>query len=138
VNEFVFAELSIGHTENISIVLSQSDVDAFMELSDDRSAIHVDDEYARSRGFEQRLVHGVLISAYISQLIGMLLPGKHGVLRGLSCEYRKPCYSPNLLFVKGSIVRLVPAFRLVGLSIEVRDKTGAVIATAKAETVMKI
>jgi 3-hydroxybutyryl-CoA dehydratase len=137
-NEFVFEQLEMGYSESISVAITQSKVEEFMHLSGDRSTVHVDDDYAGSRGFEQRLVHGVLVVSYISQLIGMALPGKHGVLRTLSCEFRKPCYSPNLLVLTGRVDRLVPAFRLVGLAIEVRDIAGAVIVTAKAETVMKL
>ena len=137
-NEYVFSDLAIGHAESLTVDIDQGAVDAFMALSGDRSTVHVDDDYARSRGFEQRLVHGVLVGSYISQLIGMALPGKHGVLRSLACDFRKPCYAPNQLVLTGRVDRLVPAFRLVGLAIEVRDRSGAVIVTAKAETVMKL
>lgn len=137
-NEFSFSDLTIGHTESITVDVGSEDVEAFMALSGDRSTVHVDDDYARSRGFRQRLVHGVLVGSYISQLIGMKLPGKHGVLRSLACDFRKPCYAPNQLVLTGQVTRLVPAFRLVGLAIEVRDGSGEVLVTAKAETVMKL
>jgi acyl dehydratase len=33
----------------------------FVELSGDANPLHVDEEFARSRGFERRLVHGALV-----------------------------------------------------------------------------
>ena len=65
------------------------------------------------------------------------LPGKHGVLRKLTCEFRNPCYAPNRLMVTGKVTRLVPAVRLVELAIEVLDPDGSLV-TARAESIMKL
>lgn len=136
-NEYVLADLAVGHSERIEVEIDQCHVDTFMDLSGDRSTVHVDDDYARERGFEQRLVHGVLVASYISQLIGMALPGKHGVLRSLSCDFREPCYAPNRLILTGRVDRLVPSIRVAKLSIDVHDRSGLLIVAARAETVMK-
>lgn len=137
-NEYVFNDLSIGLTGSLVVYLEQTHVDAFIALSGDASTVHMDDEYAKARGFQQRLVHGVLISAYMSQLIGMQLPGKHGILRTMACEFRKPCYVPERLTLTGQIKRLVPSLRIADLTIEVRGRSGDLFVSAKAETVLKM
>ena len=136
--EYAFADIHAGLSEILTIDVSKGQVDAFMALSGDSSPVHTDDEYARSRGYEQRLVHGVLIASYISQLIGMQLPGKHGVLRTLACNFHRPCYVPARLTLTGTIKKTVPSVRLVQMDIEVRDGAGTVLVTAKAESVMKL
>jgi 3-hydroxybutyryl-CoA dehydratase len=136
-NEYDFRDLQIGMMESIFVDLRQVQVDDFMALSGDVSTVHVDDEYARSRKFDQRLVHGVLVASYISQLIGMLMPGKHGVLRSLNCEFRNPCYAPMRLTFTSKVERLVPSIHLVAISIVVKNDIGDVLVFAKAESVMK-
>ena len=136
-NEHDFRDLHIGMMESIFVDLEQVQVDEFMALSGDVSTVHVDDEYARSRKFDQRLVHGVLVASYISQLIGMRMPGKHGVLRSLNCEFRKPCYVPTRLTFTSKVERLVPSIRLVAISVEGKNEIGDVLVLAKAESVMK-
>ena len=136
-NEFQFTDLILGQVESIVVDVRQSEVDTFMTLSGDNSTVHVDDAYAASRNFEQRIVHGALVAAYISQLIGMKLPGKHGVLRSLNCEFRQPCYVPNRLIISGKISRLVKPIRLVCVTVEVKSNSGALLVTAKAESVLK-
>lgn len=137
-NEYVFSDLTEGLTETLVVDLGQPDVDAFVALSGDASIVHMNDEYARSRGFQQRLVHGALIVAYISQLIGMRLPGMHGVLRTLTCEFRKPCYAPERLTLTGRVTRLVPSLRLAGILIQVHAQPNDLRVSAKAETVLKL
>src|SRR5687768_2298514 len=136
-NEYAFADLTIGQAETLTIALEQRHVDDFIALSGDASIVHLSDEYARSRGFEQRLVHGVLVASFVSQFLGMRLPGKHGVLRSLQSDFRQPCYAPSTLTIRGTVARLVPSLRLVGLAIEVADAAGNVRMVAKAESVLK-
>ncbi len=132
-----FSDLSLGMHAAITVNISQSDVDSFMSLSGDFSTVHVDDAYAESRGFHQRLVHGVLVASYISRLIGMELPGKHGVLRSLACQFRKPVYAAADLNFVGQITRLVPALRLAQVTVEISEDGRGVLVSALAETVLK-
>jgi 3-hydroxybutyryl-CoA dehydratase len=135
--DYTFSDMKVGMIETLVIDLDQKHVDTFMSLSGDMSTVHIDNEYARSRGFRQRLVHGILIASFISQLIGLQLPGKHGVLRTMKCDFQKPCYVPNRLTITGHIEKLVPSLKLVRMRIEVHDATGERIVTANAESVMK-
>ena len=137
-NEQAFADLVVGHQETLVVDLGQPDVDAFIALSGDASTVHVDDEYAQSRGFKQRLVHGLLVASYISNLIGMKLPGKHGILRTINCEYRKPCYTPNRLTLTGRVESLKASLRIAGLLIEVRDQSNDLLVVARAQVVLKL
>lgn len=137
-NRYVFADLSIGHCETLDIDLGQREVESFICLSGDASTVHMDDEYARSRGFQKRLVHGVLVAAYISNLIGMKLPGQHGILRTLNCEFRKPCYAPSRLMITGVVASMVQSMRIASINIEVRDQSSDLLVVALAQVVLKL
>jgi 3-hydroxybutyryl-CoA dehydratase len=134
---YVFSDLALGTQAAIAVNISQSDVDSFMALSGDFSTVHIDDAYAESRGFRRRIVHGVLVGAYISRLIGMELPGKHGVLRSLVCQFRKPVYASTDLNFVGKVTRVVPALRLAQVTVEVSEAERGVLVSAQAETVLK-
>jgi len=49
-------------------VVTAGDIDAFVELSGDRNALHTDDEYARAAGFAGRIAHGLLVLSLESGL----------------------------------------------------------------------
>jgi 3-hydroxybutyryl-CoA dehydratase len=136
-NEYEFADLSLGKRETISVELTPRDIDRFASFSGDVSAIHVDDEYAASRGFKARLGHGLLVGAYISALLGMKLPGKHGLLQSISCQFRAPCYAPNVLTIQGTVTRRSEAVKIVTIHVSVIDRHGLEIVTADANSVLK-
>ena len=79
--EYTFDNLIIGATEEINIDVSQESIEHFARLSGDFSPIHIDESFAKESGFESQVVHGMLLGAFVSRLIGMKLPGKFGVLQ---------------------------------------------------------
>ncbi len=119
------------------IELTEVDLDAFCRLSGDYSTIHCDDEYAQGRGFRQRIAHGLLVGARLSEFIGMTLPGKHGLLQSMNCQFRGPCYVPNILTIVGTVTGRSEALCIVMIHLSVTDSVGTEIVTADAKSVLK-
>jgi acyl dehydratase len=38
--------------------------------------LHIDDDYARSKGFKQKVMHGNILCGFLSRFVGELLPVK--------------------------------------------------------------
>jgi acyl dehydratase len=136
-NEYSFDQLPIGKQETLTVSIAESDIDHFASFSGDCSTIHMDNEYASSRGFKVRLAHGLLVGSYISALLGMKLPGKHGLLQSIKCQFRAPCYAPNVLTITGIVTRRSEAIRVVGIQISVTDQEGMELVRAEANSVLK-
>jgi 3-hydroxybutyryl-CoA dehydratase len=136
-NIYTFDQLPIGKAEEMEISVTESEVDEFARFSGDNSSIHIDDAYAQSRGFKARLSHGLLVGSYISALLGMKLPGKHGLLQSISCDFRSPCYVPNTLTIKGVVKSRFESIRIVTIDISVLDQSGTLIVQAVAKSVLK-
>jgi 3-hydroxybutyryl-CoA dehydratase len=137
-NEYTFEELPIGKREVLLVSVAESDIDRFADFSGDSSTIHMDDDYAAGRGFRSRLGHGVLVASYISALLGMKLPGKHGLLQSINCQFRAPCYAPNVLTITGTVTRRSEAIKVVTLQIDVVDQGGTLIVQADAKSFLKL
>jgi 3-hydroxybutyryl-CoA dehydratase len=136
-NEYSFAELPVGKQEILTVSITDKEIDYFAQFSGDSSTIHMDDDYATSRGFKTRISHGLLVASYVSSLIGMKLPGKHGLLQSINCQFRAPCYAPNVLTLVGTIAKRSEAIKVVGMRISVTDKDGIEILRADANSVLK-
>ena len=134
--EYTFSELILGKSESLLVNITPDSIDEFSKLSGDYSSIHIDNLYANNRGFKSRLVHGVLIQSYISAFIGMRLPGKHGLLQSMSCQFRLPCYAPNRLNIVGVVNKRSEAMRVVGIQITVSDLTGNILVTGLVNSVL--
>ena len=137
-NEYSFEQLSIGTQESQTLTLTKNDIEQFASFSGDYSTIHMDDKYAESRSFKARLTHGMLVGSYISSLLGMKLPGKHGLLQSINCNFCAPCYAPNTLIMTGTVKRRSEGLKVVTIEITVVDQDGTLIVKAMANTVLKL
>ena len=136
-NEYSFDQLPIGKQESLTVCITESDIEHFASLSGDCSTIHMDNDYAASRRFKGRLVHGLLVGSYISALLGMKIPGKHGLLQSINCQFRAPCYAPNRLTITGIVTRRSEAIRVVSIRVSVTDQEGVELVRAEANSVLK-
>ena len=85
-------ELKEGMTVSLPFRIGQSEMDTFRKLSGDSSRIHIDSEFARSRGFAGPVVYGALTVARLSHLVGMHLPGDLGLATSWRIDFNKPLY----------------------------------------------
>jgi 3-hydroxybutyryl-CoA dehydratase len=137
-NNFDFSDLVVGMKKNIEVSVGEDEIAAFAELSGDVSSIHVDDDFARSRGFKSRIAHGALFVAYVSRFIGTTLPGAGGLLQSINMEFRRPCYSGTKIKIEGEIVKRVESVRVIRIKITLTDSvTGEILATGQAQSGIK-
>ncbi|NUC73792.1 CBS domain-containing protein [Haloterrigena sp. SYSU A558-1] len=66
--------VDVGDVARFSKVISESDVEAFAEISGDTNRLHLDAAYAAGTRFGERIVHGVLATGLISAALARL-PG---------------------------------------------------------------
>lgn len=115
-----FEALREGATASADFIISSADMRRFAELSGDLNPLHTDDDFARTRGFEGRLVYGGLIVAQVSRLIGMELPGVNAVWTGLDLQFRNPLYVGQQAIAHLTLTHLSEATRSAELKIRVR------------------
>ena len=61
--------LKVGDVLREARVFSSEDVKGYAEVSHDWNPLHFDQESARKAGFEDRLVHGMLVSSMFPRII---------------------------------------------------------------------
>jgi 3-hydroxybutyryl-CoA dehydratase len=103
-NHYTFDEMEIGLSESFVADITESKMKMFSELSGDLNPMHVDADYAKSNGYEDKIVYGMLASSLYSTLVGMYLPGEKCLLNKCSVDYRKPVYVGDKLNVYGEVV----------------------------------
>ncbi len=91
--ELDISDISVGYEVAFSWFVKEHDIDTFAKLSGDFNPLHMDNHYAKSQGFESRVVHGFLIGAKVSGLVGMLLPGRRCLLLEENLAFPNPVYA---------------------------------------------
>lgn len=129
------SDLAEGRTERLAFRVGAPEMAAFATLSGDRNPLHLDEDFARARGFSGRVVYGGLILAQVSRLLGMRLPGRDGVWASIRMDFRAPLYLEEEAILEAVVAHLSEATGLVKvkLSVRVGDR---LIASGSAESVV--
>lgn len=131
----VFADLREGLQAEVEFSVTPQQMRQFAELSGDFNPLHTDAAFARAKGFDGAVVYGALIIAKVSQLVGMLLPGRDGVWASIALEFRAPLYVGQAARVDGLVTEVSESTGLVVLKLTVRA-SGRPIAKGRAEVVV--
>ena len=62
-------ELFVGKSASISKTFTLKEVKEFADLSNDKNPVHLDEEFAKSSIFGQRVVHGMLVASLFFRFI---------------------------------------------------------------------
>lgn len=129
--EYRWTDLAPGLTERFDACVTREAMEQFAELSGDRNPLHMDDGFARSSGFRERVAYGMLTSSFYSTLVGMYLPGRWAILHGLDVEMKAPAFVGDRLTVCGVVTHLSEAVRRVEIKGSIVNAEGTVISKAK-------
>ena len=110
-NQYKFTEVKIGLQESFSVTVDSSKLDYFLNITSDINPLHIDDSYAKSKGFDNRVVYGMLTASFYSTLIGVFLPGKYCILQGIDIQFNKPVYSGDNLTISGMVTYINDAYK---------------------------
>ena len=131
-----WTDLQQGRVAEWEFTVSEADMTAFALLSGDTNPLHTDDAFARSRGFEGRVVYGSLLSAQLSRLVGMEMPGRDGVFVGLNVTFAKPVYVGRPVMLKAEIAEVSEAASLIVIKFQLRSDD-RVVAKGKVEAILR-
>ena len=66
--------IKVGDKEEIFHVITQDDIEKFIDLSGDKNKIHYDEEFAKNTSYKKPIAHGMIGVSFISTIIGTKLP----------------------------------------------------------------
>lgn len=128
-----FEDIPCGYEVWFEHSLAEQDIDSFAVLSGDISPLHMSDEFARSRGFTGRVAHGALLSAYVSRLFGVHLPGQECILQSVSMKYLQPTYAGDQLRFTARVGQKSELVRSLTAEVTVANSQGTIVAKGKAQ-----
>lgn len=122
---FYYDELTVGQTAEMSRVVGAADIEAFAEVSGDNNPVHLDEAYAKTTTFGERIAHGMLSAAYISAILGTKLPGPGAIYLSQSLRFRRPVKIGDLVIARATIKAMddSKAFVTLETSCSVNGKT---------------
>jgi len=96
-------DINIGDKEQITHIVTQDDIDKFVNLTGDDNKLHVDEVFAQKTSFKKPVVHGMLGASFISTVIGTKLPGDGALWYKQSLEFLLPARIDDIITISAEV-----------------------------------
>ena len=85
-------ELKLNKKFKHKFIVTEDIYKQFQRCSNDMNPLHTDEEFARSKGFPEKVMYGNILNAFISYFIGEGLPTKDVIIHSQKIAYTNPVY----------------------------------------------
>lgn len=130
-NHWKYAELKTGHEESFQITVTESMMEQFYAITADQNPLHQDVEYAKEKGFSDRVVYGMLTAGFLSTLAGVYLPGENSLIHEVEIKFVKPVFVGDTLKICGTITECNDLFHQVTIKVQMINQHGEKVLRGK-------
>lgn len=130
--------LRIGDTVEHSKTITEKDVEAFGEITQDYNPAHFDADYAAQTMFKKRISHGMLVGSLFSKLLGTDLPGYGTIYVGQTLTFLKPVYLGDTITARVEITDINKEKNRVILSCVAVNQMGKKVVVGEAKVMPPI
>ena len=121
-----FDDIPIDRKQKLSRTISGADINAFGHLCGDRNPLHMDEAFAATTPFGQRVAHGLLTGAIVSTA-HTELTGPGFVYASQELRFLGPVFVGDTITVQVTVVDKRPAKRILIMDTIVRKQTGQAV-----------
>ena len=132
---YTFDEIEIGLTKQFQITITESMIDDFAKISGDYNPLHMDEKFAQSRDFINRVCHGMLLGSLFSRLIGMYVPGKYGLYFSQTLNFVNPTIVDDTVTVTGKVISKSESAKIIELKTTIKNSSH-VLVDGKAKVIL--
>ncbi len=125
-------KFQIGDTFSKQRIVTDELVRAFAELSGDHNPIHLDDEFAASTRFGQRIAHGMLTAAFISGVLGTQQIESKVVYLGQSLKFTSPVFIGDTITTTSTVRKIRKDRRIITLDTICSNQREEVVLSGEA------
>jgi 3-hydroxybutyryl-CoA dehydratase len=101
------ADLAPGDRAELTKVVEDDDVAAFVDAVGDYNPVHSDPEYAATTPFKRPIAPGIFTAGLISAVIGTQLPGPGAIYLSQSLKFVKPVKFGDTITARVEVIEVI-------------------------------
>lgn len=121
----------VGFTATLTVQVTDQMIRKFADLSGDDNPVHLDDEYAKTTRFGQRIAHGMIVAALISRGLTEKI-GTGGIYLGQTLKFVAPVYVNDTLNIKFKVTAVKEGKGILTLETIATKTTGEDVVRGEA------
>lgn len=125
--EYTFDQLELGMSASFTKKVEEREMTQFSNITSDLNPLHIDEMYAKSQGFEKKVVYGLLVSSFLSTIAGMHLPGKYSLIMKVESNMKKPAFVGDTLKISGKIVKKIEFGKIIIIDTMIENQKDEIV-----------
>ncbi len=101
-------QLKTGEQAYFAKTLSEADMLLFSGVTGDVNQLPVNEEFAKKTRYGRRIAHGMLTASFITNIVGMHLPGYGSTMASQSVRFVHPVYVGDTIEVGLTLTEIFP------------------------------
>lgn len=124
--------LEIGDTATFRRTVTYADIALFAAATGDTNPFHFDEVYASKSRFKKRIAHGMLVTGYISTVLGTILPGPGTIYLSQKLNFRAPVFVDDTITAVAKVKEIRKDKPLVTLQTDCINQNGEKVVEGEA------
>ena len=120
-------KINIGDKELFEVEITQEMVSKFVEVTGDDNALHTDESFAQAKGFNNKVVHGMLLGSLFSKLVGKHFLGDDNLYLSQNASFRKPVFIGDRVIVSGIIKEKIESAKILRIETTITGSSGVAV-----------
>jgi len=130
-NRYEYSDLYVDMEESFKVVITEAMMNAFAGITGDYNPLHTDRRFAESKGFNDKVVYGMLTASFLSTLAGMYLPGERSIIQNVDISFVKPVFIGDELEIIGRVVELHDCVKQMVLKVVIKNQEDKKVVRGK-------
>lgn len=125
-------QIKLGDAAEFSKTVTESDVYLYAGITGDLNPAHLNEAYAKNTFFKTRIAHGMLTAGFISNILGMQLPGPGTIYMRQSLSFLAPVRFGDTITARAEVVEVIAEKNRVRLKTTCTNQEGTVVLDGEA------
>lgn len=105
----------------------------FVALFKDKNPLHTDEDFAITKGFKGRVMHGNILNGFLSYFIGECLPTKDVIIHSQEIQFKNAVYIDDALMFNAKIEGVYDSVNAIEFKFTFKNTESKIIAKGKIQ-----
>ncbi|THB64832.1 MAG: MaoC family dehydratase [Spirochaetaceae bacterium] len=120
-------QLAVGDSAYFAKTLSEADMLLFAGITGDVNQLPINEEFAKRTKYGRRIAHGMLTASFITNIVGMQLPGYGSSMQSQKVRFLKPVFVGDTIEIGVTITAIHPEENTVDFETNAINQNGETV-----------
>jgi 3-hydroxybutyryl-CoA dehydratase len=116
-----------------AFVVTDKAYEGFIHIFKDTNPLHTDEQFATGKGFKGKVMHGNILSGFLSYFVGECLPDKNVIIHSQEIQFKNAVYLNDELIFEAKVTGVYESVKAIEFKFVFKNKDLKVVAKGQIQ-----